>query len=225
MIEYLIELDKSIFLYFNSFHTLYLDQFFWIITGKIIWIPLMLSLLYVFFKQGWREAALVVLMLGLAVLLCDQISSGICKPLFERFRPTHDPEFSQYVTTVNGYKGGMYGFISSHAANAFGIATFLTLIFKRKLFSISIIVWALLSSYSRLYLGVHYPGDILFGALVGVAIGYIIYKMYQNFHSKMFCQLPTPYKKNKNINIVISVLYITYVFVLVFSPLINFKIK
>lgn len=225
MIEYLIELDKSIFLYFNSFHTLYLDQFFWIITGKIIWIPLILSLLYVFFKQGWREAVLIILMLGLTVLLCDQISSGICKPLFERFRPTHDPEFSQYVTTVNGYKGGMYGFISSHAANAFGIATFLILIFKRKLFSISIIVWALLSSYSRLYLGVHYPGDILFGALVGVAMGYFVYRIYQNLHYRIFCNILSPYKKDKNINIVISVLYLTYVFVLAFAPLINFKIK
>ena len=225
MIEYLIELDKTIFLYFNSFHTLYLDQFFWIITGKIIWIPLILSLLYVFFKQGWREAVLIILMLGLTVLLCDQISSGICKPLFERFRPTHDPMFSQYVTTVNGYLGGMYGFISSHAANTFGVAMFLILIFKRRLFSISIIVWALLSSYSRLYLGVHYPGDILCGALVGLAIGYIIYRIYQNLHFKIFCKVPVPYKKDKNINIVISVLYITYIFILVFAPLINFKIK
>ena len=225
MIEYLIELDKTIFLYFNSFHTLYLDQFFWIITGKIIWIPLILSLLYVFFKQGWREAVLIILMLGLTVLLCDQISSGICKPLFERFRPTHDPEFSQYVTTVNGYLGGMYGFISSHAANTFGVAMFLILIFKRRLFSISIIVWALLSSYSRLYLGVHYPGDIICGALVGLAIGYIIYRIYQNLHFKIFCKVPVPYKKDKNINIVISVLYITYIFILVFAPLINFKIK
>ena len=225
MIEYLIELDKTIFLYFNSFHTLYLDQIFWIMTGKIIWIPLILSLLYVFFKQGWRESVLIVLMLGLTVLLCDQISSGICKPLFERFRPTHDPEFSQYVTTVNGYLGGMYGFISSHAANTFGVAMFLILIFKRRLFSISIIVWALLSSYSRLYLGVHYPGDILCGALVGLAIGYIIYRIYQNLHFKIFCKVPVPYKKDKNINVVISVLYITYIFILVFAPLINFKIK
>ena len=76
---------------------------------------------------------LIILMLGLTVLLCDQISSGICKPLFERFRPTHDPVFSQYVTTVNGYLGGMYGFISSHAANTFGIAVFVSLLIKNRL--------------------------------------------------------------------------------------------
>ncbi|MBQ3556040.1 MAG: phosphatase PAP2 family protein, partial [Bacteroidales bacterium] len=101
----------------------------WVITGKIVWIPLVLSFVYIFFKKGWKEGFLVTLMLVLTVAICDQISSGICKPLFERLRPTHDPEFSQYVTTVNGYLGGRYGFISSHAANAFGLAIVSSLIF------------------------------------------------------------------------------------------------
>ena len=225
MIDSLIELDKAVFLIFNSHHTLYFDQVMWIVTGKTIWIPLILSFIYVFFKQGWKEAILVILMVALTVLLCDQISSGICKPLFERFRPTHDPEFSQYVTTVNGYLGGMYGFISSHAANAFGVAVFSSLLFRNKIFSVSVIIWAMLSCYSRLYLGVHYPGDILFGALAGSISGYVCYKIYQKLHNKIFSSTPIPYKKNKNTNIVIYVLYITYLFVLVFAPLINFKIK
>ena len=225
MIDSLIELDKTIFLVFNSHHTLYFDQVMWVITGKMIWIPLILSFIYVFFKQGWKEALLAVLMVALTVLLCDQISSGICKPLFERFRPTHDPDFSQYVTIVNGYLGGMYGFISSHAANAFGVAVFTSLIFRNRLFTISVIIWAMLSCYSRLYLGVHYPGDIMFGALAGALSGYVCYKIYQKLHEKIFSGKANPYKKAKNINVVISVLYITYIFVLIFAPLINFKIK
>ena len=225
MIDSLIELDKTIFLVFNSHHSLYFDQVMWVITGKMIWIPLILSFIYVFFKQGWKEALLAVLMVALTVLLCDQISSGICKPLFERFRPTHDPEFSQYVTIVNGYLGGMYGFISSHAANAFGVAVFTSLIFRNRLFTVSVIIWAMLSCYSRLYLGVHYPGDIMFGALAGALSGYVCYKIYQKLHEKIFSGKANPYKKAKNINVVISVLYITYIFVLIFAPLINFKIK
>lgn len=225
MLNYLIELDKSIFLFFNSPHTLYLDQVMWVITGKIVWIPLILSFVYIFFKKGWKEGLLVTIILVLTVVICDQISSGICKPLFERLRPTHDPEFSHYVTTVNGYLGGKYGFISSHAANAFGLAIVSSLIFKNRLYTISIIVWALLSCYSRMYLGVHYPGDILCGTLVGVATGYLCYIIYKKLHCKFIDKMSIPYEKDKNINIVLSVLYITYIFILFFAPLINFKIK
>ena len=225
MIDSLIELDKSIFLIFNSHHTLYFDQVMWIITGKIIWIPLILSFVYVFFKRGWKEALLAIFMVAVTVLLCDQISSGICKPFFERLRPTHDPEFSQYVTIVNGYLGGLYGFISSHAANAFGIAIFSILLFRNRLFSVSVIIWALLSCYSRMYLGVHYPGDIICGAFAGALSGYVCYKIYQTLHGKIFSHVPIPYEKDKNINIVTTILYIIYIIVLIFAPLINFKIK
>lgn len=225
MIESLIEIDKNIFLFFNSHHTLYLDQVMWVFTGKIIWIPLIISFLYIFFKQNWKEGFLIVLALVVTIMLCDQISSGIFKPLFHRFRPTHDPEFSQYVTTVNGYLGGKYGFVSSHAANTFGIAMFTILLFRKKIFSLSIVIWALLSCYSRLYLGVHYPGDIIFGATVGLITGYVCYKIYDKLRIKFWGEIPNPYYKNKNVNISLYVLYAIYIFVFIFAPLINFKIK
>lgn len=225
MIESLIEIDKDIFLFFNSYHTLYIDQVMWVFTGKIIWIPLIISFLYICFKPSWKEGLYVALALVLTIILCDQISSGIFKPLFERFRPTHDPEFSQYVTTVNGYLGGRYGFVSSHAANTFGIAIFTSLLFRNKIFSISIIMWALLSCYSRLYLGVHYPGDIICGATIGAMTGYVCYKIYQKIRIKFMGEMLNPYYKNKNINISLYVLYATYIFVIIFAPLINFKIK
>ena len=104
---------------------------------------------------------------GPVALLCDQFSSSVCKPFFERYRPARDPDFSSMVTIVNGYRGGMFGFFSSHAANAAGIVVYTALIFRNKLYAATAVLWALLTCYSRMYLGVHYPGDILAGLLWG----------------------------------------------------------
>ena len=115
---------------------------------------------------------------GNSDLLCDQFASTVCKPLFHRPRPTHDEEIGSLVTLVNNYRGGRYGFISSHAANSFGAALFLIGVFRNRLFTASILLWAVAVSYSRIYLGVHYPGDILAGAIAGVLGGIAIYNVY-----------------------------------------------
>ncbi|MEG1573789.1 MAG: phosphatase PAP2 family protein [Bacteroidales bacterium] len=221
----LIEADRSLLLFFNSFHTTYLDQVFWIITGKIIWIPLILSFVWLFFRKGLKEATLVILMLALTVILCDQLSSTICKPLFCRLRPSQDPYFSQFVNIVCGYRGGRYGFISGHAANSFGIALFSILLFKNKFFTFSVILWALLSCYSRMYLGVHYPGDILFGAIAGAGTGCLIYFIYKKLHKKLFKTCLLPYGGDKNIKIPLIILYATYLLILTLAPVIDFRIR
>ena len=182
----LIDADKALLLFFNGYHTPYLDYVFWVITGKFIWIPLILSFVYLFFTKGWREASLVILMVALTVILCDQLSSGLCKPLFARLRPSQDPEFSQFVTIVNNYRGGLYGFISGHAANSFGIGVFSIMLFRNRIYTVSVLIWASLSCYSRMYLGVHYPGDILFGAIGGALIGYLTYIIYERLHTRIF---------------------------------------
>ncbi|MGL5562501.1 MAG: phosphatase PAP2 family protein, partial [Tannerellaceae bacterium] len=147
--------------------------------GKIIWIPLIILFLYVFMKkQGWQQILLVLIAIGLVILFCDQFASGFCKPLFHRFRPTHHPEFMDQVKIVFGYRGGRYGFISSHAANAFGYAMFLALIFKNKLFSTVIFIWAFLQAYSRIYLGVHFITDIIPGVIVGLFFGWFGYWIF-----------------------------------------------
>lgn len=221
----LIEADQALLLFFNGYHTTYLDQLFWVITGKMVWIPLVLSFVWLFFRKGWREALLAVAMIAFTVILCDQISSTICKPLFARFRPSQDPYFSQFVHIVNGYRGGRYGFISGHAANSFGIAVFSIMLFKNRFFSFSVILWALLSCYSRMYLGVHYPGDILFGALAGIIVGYVSYLIYKKIHESLYKTYTLPYAGCRDIRIPLIVLYATFAFILIFAPVINFRIK
>lgn len=117
-------------------------------------------------------------MIALSITLADQFSSGFCKPYFMRFRPAQDPEIMYMVHVVNGYRGGMYGFISSHAANTFAVATFVSLLVRRKEMTAVMFIWALIPSYSRIYLGVHYPGDIICGAIAGSVIASLVYWLY-----------------------------------------------
>lgn len=123
-------------------------------------------------------------MIALVILICDRVSSGLFKPMFKRFRPAQDPEMMYLVDVINNYRGGKYGFISSHAANTFGIFSFTSLLFRKKEYTIAFLAWALISCYSRIYLGVHYLGDVICGALLGLIIGFSIYLLYKYIHSK-----------------------------------------
>lgn len=179
MIETLNTLDTNLFLFLNGVYNDYFNEFMWIVTRSATWAIIIVALLYVIFKKDWRQGIAIVVGIALVICLADQLSSGLIKPLVERWRPTHDPLIQNLVHVVNGYRGGNYGFVSSHAANSFGVALFLTLIFKRRLFTFVIFAWALILSYSRIYLGVHYPGDIICGALIGLGSGYLVYWVYK----------------------------------------------
>ena len=181
MLEKELLLEKDLFFFLNGSEFGFLDYFFWLYSYKLTWVPFYLCFILVFiynYKKNWKEILLVLLSIGLVILLCDQISSGFFKPVFQRFRPTHHPDFQDQVSTVLGYRGGRYGFISSHAANAFGFATFTALIFKKRLFTITIMLFAIINGYSRIYLGVHFISDIIAGALVGAICAYLVYMLY-----------------------------------------------
>ena len=179
-INAIIDFDKSLLLAINGSDSIFWDGCMKIYTTISIWIPLMLILLYILVKNNsFKDFLLLLLFVAAVVGLTDTISSGICKPFFERWRPTHDPELMYLIDVVDGIRGKDYGFTSSHAANSFGIATFLILLVRNRVLTISLIFWASMNAFTRMYLGVHYPGDILAGTIIGVVVGWSFYRLYR----------------------------------------------
>lgn len=177
MIEWLIDIDTQLFLFLNGIHSPTFDTLMFRISGNLIWAPLYIGILYLLFNKYGLKGLWLLLGIALVVTLADQISVHFFKNVFERLRPCHNPEIKELVHTVSRC-GGKYGFVSSHAANTFGVAMFLHLVLSKKWFSISIFLWASLVSYSRIYLGVHYPGDIIVGALLGLTLGKVVHSLY-----------------------------------------------
>lgn len=170
--------DKELLLFLNGFHNSFFDGLMYMFSDKFVWIPMYCAMLWPIIKNKRYGAVTVIVCIALCVLFADQFASGICKPFFERFRPAHDPEIGQWVHTVAGGRGGKYGFISSHASNTFAVAVFTALLFRNRLQAVIIFVWAVVNCYSRIYLGYHFPMDLFFGALAGVAVGFICWGIY-----------------------------------------------
>jgi len=191
MLEQLIAWDKSLFIFSNSFHTAYFDNFFWIFTQATTWIPLYLSLLFILIKTKKKDAIWIILGIAVTILLSDQISSGLIKPLVARLRPSHEPSLSAIIHLINGYQGGAFGFVSSHAANSFGLALFTSFLFRNKTFSVTIFCWAFVNSYSRIYVGVHYPLDIIGGALIGLLSAGLVYSQLKKYKPSIFIESRT----------------------------------
>ena len=175
MLDYLNDIDTDALLAVNGFHDAFQDALWWMVSAKWASVLLLLAFVWVLLHQNRRHALLVLAMLVLAVTLADQLSSGLIKHLVERLRPTHDSSLGDLVHVINGYRGGMYGFVSSHAANSFAVALLISLIMRPRLVTVSFFSWAVLQCYSRVYLGVHYPGDILGGIVVGVVAAWLVW--------------------------------------------------
>ena len=149
MLEQILVYERDAFLWLNGLHTPYLDRFMWIYSGNPAWIPLAVFILFALcYRRPWRESVLLILALALAITLCDQFASGFCKPFFARFRPTRHPDFMHVVQTVisprtgEPYLSGRYGFMSSHAANTFGFALFTSLLFRHRVYTVCLFLWA-----------------------------------------------------------------------------------
>ncbi len=178
----LIHFDKQLLLFLNGSDCVWLDNVMWQISRTGTWTVMACVLLLLVWKgRDWRGLLLFVVCMALAITLADQISSSIFKPLVARPRPTHDAEIGGLVDVVRDYRGGRYGFVSSHAANVFAVATLVAGIVRRRLLTVCLLLWAALVSYSRIYLGVHYPGDILCGAALGAVIGLLVCRLYVRF--------------------------------------------
>lgn len=182
--EWLLNIDYSLLIFINGLHTPFLDLLMMLFTAKYPWIPLYaLIAFYIFYNFGHKQNnykyAFLLFVGAILIFAITDMGSTAIKHYFMRLRPGHDPRLEGIIRLLDG-KGGMYGFISSHASNVFGLATFTSLLFKKRWYSISIFSWAFLVSYSRMYVGRHFPSDIVFGAIFGIIVAACIYMIIQS---------------------------------------------
>lgn len=178
--EEIIQFDKQLLLMVNGSDSLFMDHLILFLTNAKTWIPMYVGLLYVVIKSNktYRDVLLIIAAAGLCVLLAGGLDDWFVKPLVARWRPTHDPEIGSLVDVANGYRGGNYGFFSAHAANTFSIAVFFSLLMRQRMLTFFLVGWSLINCYTRLYLGVHYPGDIAVGLLWGGFVGWFVHWLY-----------------------------------------------
>ena len=181
-------MDTELLLAINGWHAPWADTLMWIISAKTTWIPLYLLLIGLLvwrYRQPaptpikWLQkvpaCVVMIVVIGLAVGAADFIASGILKDLVARPRPTRVPELEGVLHLVNEYRSGQYGFVSSHAANTIAVALLFSLIWRNKIATVSLMLWVAANCYSRMYLGVHYPTDVLGGLIVGSLVGGVAY--------------------------------------------------
>ena len=210
--EEIIHFDKQLLLLLNGSDSVFLDWVVMTLTNALTWIPLYVSLLYVVIKanRNVRGVLMILLAAGLCVLLAGTIDDEIVKPLVARWRPGHDPEIGHLVDTVNGYRGGRYGFFSAHASNTFSLAIFFSLLMRQRVLTIGLVSWSLLNCWTRMYLGVHYPGDITVGLIWGGLMGYLVYRLY--------CCVTTPAQYERRLTYIpVVVLLFTVVYAMLRS--------
>jgi undecaprenyl-diphosphatase len=180
-------LDQQLFFFLNSMNSPFFDHVMHAISGRIIWIPLYLAILIYLVIKYKRKFLIILLFIILAATLADQ-ASVLIKNLVQRLRPCHEPAFEGLVHLFKGECGGLFSFVSSHATNSFNVALLSLLLIRKRWFTITIILWATVIGYSRIYLGVHYPGDVICGSLLGALIGLGIYKLYELTDNKFLSQ-------------------------------------
>lgn len=179
MWQKIIEFDQQLLLSVNGSWGHWWDWFFYIVSWIPTWFPLYALLVYFSWRRwGWRQTFYVILFTALAIGLADWVASFF-KNVLPKFRPSHTPEIRSMVHTVNSYIGGLYGTVSGHAATSFAVATFISGAFRKRWVTAGMIFWAALVAFSRMYIGVHYPMDVLLGTITGVLIGLLCYWQYR----------------------------------------------
>ena len=223
-ISSLLELDYRIFDALNGSGSLFLDGVMTTLTSGLTWIPLYISLLYLIIKNN-ETMAQIMLIVGccfLCIFFADGITDFIVKPIVARWRPSNDPYIKYTVDVVNNVRGGNYGFFSAHAANTFSIALFFSFLVRNKVFNFCLLTWSLINCYTRIYLGLHYPSDILCGLLWGSVVAIIVYVIYHKIYAKISPKLnyistqhtSTGYSLT-DIDMVISILMFTYSYAII----------
>jgi undecaprenyl-diphosphatase len=181
LLDRLIQWDKQLFLAVNGLHAPWLDPVMFLISNMVFWLPLYFLLIYLLFRAFRHKAWIILIGLVITLLLCNLLTGELIKPLFARLRPSHEPSLVGMVHLVRGYTGGLHGFSSGHAANTVAAAVFVWWSLRVRYPWLGLLfVWPVLVCYSRVYLGVHYPSDILAGGLLGLfsaVVGLVIVKL------------------------------------------------
>ena len=174
--EEINKLDTQLFLYLNGKHNAFFDPIMYWASNKLFWLPFYLLIVIIIILEYKKKSFHILLAIGFLIALCDQTASNLIKNTVKRLRPSHEPTLQKLIHLSQAGKGGEYGFISSHSANAFGLATFLILLLPKKYnwLKITLVFWAILVAYSRIYNGVHYPTDVLVAMLLGIGYGFLI---------------------------------------------------
>ena len=180
MIDYLTSIDTELFLFLNGCHNAFFDPIMYWLSDKLIWTPMYLLIVFLIIRRYKIQGVIMLLFIAVTITLCDQTASGLLKNMVQRLRPSHDPALMNLVHLSKAGPGGLYGYASSHAANVFGLVAFLFFVLDHKfrILKYWMFVWAALVAYSRIYNGVHYPGDVITGIVIGIVFGYLIAKAY-----------------------------------------------
>lgn len=183
MIDKILQWDEELFLLINGCHNSFGDFVMFWMSNKFVWIPLYLFFIFLVYRKYKIKTIIILIFAAILIAFSDQISVHLFKNIFQRLRPCHDPDLADMVHIVREKCGGQYGFISSHAANTFAISFFLIKLIGRKYkyFTVLIFIWAILISYSRIYLGVHFPCDVIIGAFFGAFLGWVFSWLFFRF--------------------------------------------
>lgn len=181
------DMDMQVLSIFNGSDNIMLDQMVQILTSGLTWIPLYVMLFFVVMRNNetMGQIALVVGSAIFCVLFADGLVDGIIKQLAERWRPSNDPTFKYMVQVVDDIRPKGYSFCSAHAANTMSLAVFFSLLIRSKMLTITLVIWSLINCWTRLYLCVHYPSDILCGMIIGIIVGILVYLLYYKIYLRI----------------------------------------
>ncbi len=223
------QIDLGILHFFNGSDNIALDDIVVSLTNGFVWIPLFLSLIYLIIKNNETMAQIMLAIGGaiLCVLVTDGIDDGIVKPMIGRLRPLNDPMVRMSLDLVSGVSERSFSFFSAHAANTMGIAVFFCWLVRSRMVGFLLVSWSLINCWTRLYLGVHYPSDILVGIICGALVGSLVYFLYRKLYFKISPKLhyvSTQYTKTgydyNDIDVVMVVTTLTLLVIVVKSVIV-----